>query len=321
MALTESDWDRAAQALESASTIGVVGHVRPDGDALGSMLGLAHSARAAGKQAVASFGEPFVLGKEFAYLDQSVLVPPTEFPGDLDLAVVCDTGVLDRLGSVGPLVAEASKILVIDHHITSSDLGDLTLIDPAAAATTRLVFSLLSRMGWPITEEVATALYTGIVTDTGRFMYSATTAEVHRITAELLDAGVDPAMVGRHLYDEAPFGYFAVVSDVLGRAKLDQQAGLVWSMLTGDDVKSAGISWEATDGLIDLVRLAEEAGTALLLKEVKPGRIKGSLRSRGEVDVAAIAGAFGGGGHHNAAGFTTDETVEETVAKITALLI
>ena len=320
MTLSEADWDAAAEALASASTICVVGHVRPDGDALGAMLGLAHAARDVGKAAVASFGEPFVLGKEFNYLDRSVLVPPSEIPDQLDLAVVCDTGVLDRLGSAGPAVSMADHLLIIDHHKSGSDLDGIALVDPTAAATTQLVFTLLTRMGWPITQPVAAALYTGIVTDTGRFMYSATSSDVHRITAELIDAGVEPAIVGQHLYEQAPFGYFAVIADVLARAVLDEEAGLVWSTLTGDDVKAAGISWEATDGLIDLVRLAEEADTALLLKEAEPGTIKGSLRSRGAVDVAAIAGAFGGGGHHNAAGFTSKATVAEIVATISDLL-
>ena len=320
MGLTQGVWDAAADALVSAKTIGVVGHVRPDGDALGAMLGLVHASRAAGKNAVASFGEPFIVGNEFDYLDVSVLTPPDRFPGDLDLAVVCDTGVIDRLGSVGPKVEKASTLLVIDHHKSESDIGDIALIDPTAAATTQLVYQLLVRMGWPITRAVADALYTGIVTDSGRFMYSATTAEVHRIAAELIESGVEPATIGQHLFESAPFGYFAVVSDVLGRAILDEQAGLVWSVLTGDDVKNADVTWEVTDGLIDLVRLAQEADTTLLLKEVEQGTLKGSLRSRGAVDVAAVAGAFGGGGHHNAAGFTTNGTVGETVARVTELL-
>lgn len=126
--------------------------------------------------------------------------------------------------------------------------------------------------------------------------------------------------MGQNLYEQAPFGYFGVVSAVLGRAKLDETVGLVWSTLTRADVEAAGVTWEATDGLIDLVRLAEEADTALLLKEIDPGTIKGSLRSRGAVDVAAVAGAFGGGGHHNASGFTAGAPVDEIVAKITELL-
>ncbi len=313
-------WQQAIEEIGRAQRIGIVGHVRPDGDALGSMIALSLAARGAGKEAVASFGEPFALGEEFRFLDQTVLVPPTDFPGDLDLAIVCDTGVLDRVGSVGPAIQGADRVLVIDHHVTSGAIGDVRLVDPHAAATTQLVFELLQRLGWEITRPIAEALYCGLVTDTGRFQYSSTSPAVHRMAADLLAAGVEPAPIGRRLYEEAPFGYFTVVSRVLGRARLEEGAGLVWTTLLREDLREAGISWEAADALIDLVRLAREAGVACLLKETKPGVLKGSLRSRGDVDVAEIAAAFGGGGHRNAAGFTSELGVDDTIGRIVELL-
>ncbi len=313
-------WQQAIEEIGRAQRIGIVGHVRPDGDALGSMIALSLAARGAGKEAVASFGEPFALGEEFRFLDQTVLVPPTDFPGDLDLAIVCDTGVLDRVGSVGPAIQGADRVLVIDHHVTSGTIGDVRLVDPHAAATTQLVFELLQRLGWEITRPIAEALYCGLVTDTGRFQYSSTSPAVHRMAADLLAAGVEPAPIGRRLYEEAPFGYFTVVSRVLGRARLEEGAGLVWTTLLREDLREAGISWEAADALIDLVRLAREAGVACLLKETKPGVLKGSLRSRGAVDVAEIAAAFGGGGHRNAAGFTSELGVDDTIGRIVELL-
>jgi len=317
---TEQVWQQAIEEIGRAQRIGIVGHVRPDGDALGSMVALALAARNAGKDAVASFGEPFVLGDEFRFLDQTVLVPPSEFPDDLDLAIICDTGVLDRVGSVGPAIQGASRVLVIDHHVTPGTIGDVRVVDPDAAATTQLVFELLQRLGWEISRPIAEALYTGLVTDTGRFQYSSTSPAVHRIAAELLSAGVEPAPIGQQLYEEAPFGYFKVVSRVLGRARLVEEAGLVWTTLQRDDLREAGIPWEAADALIDLVRLAREAGVACLLKETKPGVLKGSLRSRGDVDVAEIAASFGGGGHRNAAGFTSELGVEDTIERIVGLL-
>ena len=317
---TELVWQQAVEEIGRAQRIGIVGHVRPDGDALGSMIALALAARSAGKEAVASFGEPFVLGEEFRFLDQTVLVPPAEFPDDLNLAIVCDTGVLDRVGSVGSAIEGADRVLVIDHHVTPGTIGDVRVVDPHAAATTQLVFELLQRLGWEITRPIAEALYVGLVTDTGRFQYSSTSPEVHRMAADLLAAGVEPAPIGRQLYEEAPFGYFTVVSRVLGRARLEEGAGLVWTTLLREDLRAAGIPWEATEGLIDLVRLATEAGVACLLKETKPGVLKGSLRSRGDVDVAAIASAFGGGGHRNAAGFTSELGVDDTIARIVGLL-
>lgn len=317
---TELVWQQAVEEIGRAQRIGIVGHVRPDGDALGSMIALALAARSAGKEAVASFGEPFVLGEEFRFLDQTVLVPPSEFPDDLNLAIVCDTGVLDRVGSVGSAIEGADRVLVIDHHVTPGTIGDVRVVDPHAAATTQLVFELLQRLGWEITQPIAEALYVGLVTDTGRFQYSSTSPEVHRMAADLLAAGVEPAPIGRQLYEEAPFGYFTVVSRVLGRARLEEGAGLVWTTLLREDLQAAGIPWEAAEGLIDLVRLATEAGVACLLKETKPGVLKGSLRSRGDVDVAAIASAFGGGGHRNAAGFTSELGVDDTIARIVGLL-
>ena len=317
---TERVWQQAIEEISRAQRIGIVGHVRPDGDALGSMVALALAARSVGKDAVASFGEPFVLGDEFRFLDQTVLVPPSEFPDDLDLAIICDTGVLDRVGSVGTAIQGASRVLVIDHHVTPGTIGDVRVVDPDAAATTQLVFELLHRLGWEISRPIAEALYTGLVTDTGRFQYSSTSPAVHRMAAELLSAGVEPAPIGQQLYEEAPFGYFTVVSRVLGRARLVEEAGLVWTTLQRDDLREAGIPWEAADALIDLVRLPREAGVACLLKETKPGVLKGSLRSRGEADVAEIAASFGGGGHRNAAGFTSELGLDDTIDRIVGLL-
>jgi phosphoesterase RecJ-like protein len=140
------------------------------------------------------------------------------------------------------------------------------------------------------------------------------------MAADLLAAGVEPARIGQALYEETPFGYFTVVSRVLGSAQLEADSGLVWAVLRQQDISDAGIGWESADQLIDLVRLAREAGVACLLKEIQPGVLKGSLRSRGEVDVATIAASFGGGGHRNAAGFTSDLTVEATIDQIVGLM-
>lgn len=320
MGPTEQTWQQAVEEINRAQRIGIVGHVRPDGDALGSIIAIALAARNAGKDAVGSFGEPFVLGDEFRFLDQTVLVPPREFPDNLDLAIVCDTGVLERVGTVGPSIEGADRVLVIDHHVTPGTLGDVRVVDAGAAATTQLVFELLQRLGWEISRPVAEALYAGLVTDTGRFQYSSTTPEVHRMAADLLAAGVEPAPIGQQLYEEAPFGYFTVVSRVLGRAQLESEAGLVWTTMRREDLQAAGVPWESVDALIDLVRLPREAGVACLLKETKPGVLKGSLRSRGVVDVAAISATFGGGGHRNAAGFTTELEVDETISRIVELL-
>ena len=307
-------------AIRSANSIGVVGHVGPDGDALGSMIALALAATENGKTGVASFAEPFVVPAEMSYLDTSVLVAPSEFPTNLDLAVAVDTSVRHRVGSLAGAMERATKLAVIDHHISDGSWGDITVIDPKAAATTELVFRILKELDWQISAPVATALYTGLVTDTGRFQYSSTSPQTHQIAAELLASGVEPDVIGQQLFEEAPFGYYAVAAAVLGRSVMDVDHEFVWSMLTMADLDDAGVAYHEVDGLIDLVRMARGTQVACLLKESKPGVIKGSLRSRGLIDVSAIAGTFGGGGHHNASGFTSTDTPEDIVEQIVSQL-
>jgi phosphoesterase RecJ-like protein len=309
-----------ASVLDQAASIGVVGHIGPDGDALGSMIALALAARGAGIAAVASFDEPFVVPAEMSFLDTTTLVPPKSFPETPDVAVVVDTSVPGRVGSLAEKLDAAKDLVVIDHHISNGDWGDHLLIDRTAAAASELVYEVIVELGWDITPEVATALYTGIVTDTGRFQYSSTSPRTHQIAAHLLEHGVHPDLIGQKLFEESSFGYYSVVARVLGRATLDDDHRFVWSMMTNEDLEHAGISGHETDGLIDLVRMARGTDVACLLKIKGGGVVKGSLRSRGVVDVARIAGAFGGGGHHNASGFTTRKSPEEVISDITALL-
>jgi phosphoesterase RecJ-like protein len=306
--------------LKDAASIGVVGHMGPDGDALGAMVALSLAARDAGIAAVASFAEPFVVPEEMAFLDTSTLVAPAEFPGDLDVGVVVDTSVPERVGSLLRPLNDAKRLVVIDHHISNGEWGDHLLIDRSAAATTELVYEVLVELDWVITEAVAAALYTGIVTDTGRFQYSSTSPETHRISAHLLELGVHPDVIGQKLFEEAPFGYYKVAAAVLGRAILDVERRFVWSVMLADDLDEGGIEYHEADALIDLVRMARGTEVACLLKIKKGGVVKGSLRSRGRIDVAAIASSFGGGGHHNAAGFTATESPDVIIDKISALL-
>lgn len=308
---------QAVAALHEAETIVSMGHIGPDGDALGSMLAVAGAAANAGKKAYATFGEPFVIGKQFRYLDTSLLVPVREIPDSIDLVVVVDTGVPGRLGSALPVAKRAEVVLVVDHHISGDEeFGDIKVVDTSAGAAAQIVYGILDEAGWAITADIAAALYTGIVTDTGRFQYGATSPEIHRITAHLLEAGVAPPTIGRHVYEESPFAYLHVAGAVLGRAELDVDSRIVWSILYREDLARESLSYEDADGLIDLIRIAEESDVACLLREIGDDEFKGSLRSRGRVDVSAIASGFGGGGHHNAAGFVATGSAESIIGKI-----
>ena len=214
----------------------------------------------------------------------------------------------------------AGKVVVLDHHVTNEGFGDIAVVDAEAAATGEIVFDILGILEWPITPTVANSLHTALVTDTGRFQYSNTTPRTLEIGAALVAAGADPALIGRHVYEEVPFGYLQTAAAVLGRATLDDERSLVSSVVTQSDLSDSGIGWADIDGLIDTIRLAREADTAVLMKHHADGRVKVSMRSRGGTDVGSLAAEMGGGGHRLAAGFTVESEPDAVVAKVVSRL-
>jgi bifunctional oligoribonuclease and PAP phosphatase NrnA len=313
-------FDQAVSVLADADSLVLACHIGPDGDALGSMVGLGLAAVKAGKDVVASFGTPFVIPDAYRFLTTDLLVPPSQVPESPAVMVTFDAGSADRLGELEKVAQAATTLVVIDHHVTNTGFGHINLIDPDAAATAEMVVDLLDALGWPVDAEVASALLTGLVTDTGRFQYSNTTPRTLRAAARMVEAGARPEVIGQHVYEETPFGYLHAAGAVLSRAQLDPERRFVWAVLTIDDLKAAGISPSDTDPLIDAIRVAQESDVALLVKEMDGGRMKGSLRSRGRVDVGAIAVELGGGGHHNAAGFTLKGTAAEAVEAVRSRL-
>lgn len=317
---TDAAIDKAGSLLAGAREVVAVGHVAPDGDSLGSSLALGIAARNAGKKAYVSFGEPHVLAEVFEFLPtEGILVKPAELPAAPEVMVAFDTAAPDRLGSLLPVAEKAGTLIVADHHATNDGFGDVTIVDPAVAASAELAHRLIVAAGWEVDADVALCLYVGLVTDSGRFMYSSTTPGTMRLAADLLERGVRPELVGQELYEKVPFGYLALAARVLDRAVLDEEHSLVWSVVLQEDLKETGLRYDDTDPLIDDLRVAREAGVALLLKELDGG-FKGSLRSRGEADVGAVAAALGGGGHHNAAGFNHPGPADAVVAAVASRL-
>lgn len=314
------DIAKAAEAIRDADKLALACHVGPDGDAIGSMLGLGLAAQRQGKEVVASFGTPFVLSATLEFLPgQELLVPPGDFPENPEVMVVFDAGSADRLGELGSQAGRAGTLIVVDHHPATGEFGDITVIDTSAGATGQLVHALLGELGWPVEADIAECLLTAIITDTGRFQYQATTPETMRIGADLIEAGAVPSKISQNVYEKAPFGYLQLAGIVLGRARLHAEEGVVSSVVSEADLDAAGIDWGDIDSLIDLIRLAEEADVAALAKSFEDGRVKMSLRSRGATDVGGLATAMGGGGHKLAAGFTVEgKTPEDVVAEVVA---
>lgn len=322
---TEADWSRAVALLAGADRVALACHVGPDGDALGSMLALGAALRARGVDVVASWGgEPFEVPAAYAFLPAlDVLVPPADFPVAPPLLITLDSGSPDRLGSLADRLGTAGCTVVLDHHANGVPYGDLRLVDDGAAATVVLVAELLDRLGVALTQEVATPLYTGLVTDTGSFKHASTTPSVHALAGRLLATGIRHDLISRAIYDTAPFGYVQLLGRACGRARLDPDAvgglGLVWTVVEPGDYDGTGLGLAEVEGVIDVLRVTSEAEVALVLKaDPVEGGWKASTRSKGGVDVGALCTALGGGGHRFAAGFTAAGEAAEVVARVRA---
>ena len=323
MSIPESEWTRALEAISSADTVALACHLGPDGDALGSLLALTIALQEQGKKTVASWGsDPFTTPPHYTYLPKlDLLSPPSDFPTEPDLMITFDAGSFERLGSLEPNARAAKQLVVLDHHVSNDHFGSINLIDADAAASAVIVFDLLRRLDAHLDRDIATCLYTGIVTDTGRFQYKNTTPEVHRITAELLAAGAPHVEITQTIYNTHPVGYLRLAATALEKLQVRDDASLVWTWVTTDDLAHAQVGLEDIEALIDLVRTADVADVAVVLKQEPSGTYRVSMRSKGESDVGAVATRFGGGGHALAAGFTSsDGNPHETIEQIVAAL-
>lgn len=298
--------DRSAAVLRCADSILLCAHVNPDGDALGSMLAMFWALRELGKDPVATFPEPFRTADTYRFLpglDQ--LTPPDRLRDEYEVVAVFDVAAPARLHELQHQAHRAGELVVVDHHVSNTEFGTIPVVDPRAAATGLVVQRIVNALGVDLTKDIATCLYTSLVADTGRFLYRTTTPEVFREAADLADVGVDVTEVSRHLFEESPFAYLSLLADVIAGAHLETDLGLVWASVDRGDLDRHGLTPDHAEPIIDMVRQAQEASVACLVKDFSPDGVRVSLRSRNDIDVAVISMAQGGGGHRHAAGFTS----------------
>lgn len=316
-----TELDQAADAIQGASSVALACHVAPDGDALGSMLALHHLCLANGKPSVASWPEPFTVAPHYEYLPGlDLATKPEDFPAHPEVMLTFDCGSLDRLGGLAASARSARELIVVDHHASNDHYGTINVIDTEAAATAVLVRQLAERLGWNLTHEAAICLYTGLVTDTGRFQYANTTPSVFALAEELATFDLPIASMTRQLFEQHRFAYLQMMGACLARAELDRELRFVATWVTNFDLDGFEVDVDETEGLIDMVRRTAEADVACVCKETRDG-IRVSLRSvSDDIDVSAIAARFGGGGHRFAAGFTAPYPVVDVIGGIKAAL-
>ncbi len=311
--LLDAAYDAAAAALRAAPRVVVAAHENPDGDALGSLVGAVRGLRAGGIDAIGvrAAGD---LPREYRWLDDDGLrttVP--EGTGWLLLAVDC--GSAARI-AVPDGVREGSDFVIdLDHHHDNTRFGDINVVDDGAACAAMMVRELLARLDVTLTPAIATPLYVGLVTDTGRFQYSNTDARAFRVAAELVGLGARPQEVFQHVFESVQASKLRLLARALGRIELRLDGRLAVTWVTRADISETGADEAATDGVIDSLRAIEGVEVAAFIRETADGpRSKVSLRSgNGVVDVSRIARASGGGGHTRAAGFASDLDRDELI--------
>jgi phosphoesterase RecJ-like protein len=319
--MTQANDDRAAvvEALRGHDRFLTTTHENPDGDALGSLLGLTLGLRQLGKDVEMVLGPDERIPAEYGFMPLRELRRAAPDDAASRVLVCLDCASEHRLTAPG-LREAAPLVLDVDHHHDNTRFGDVNLIVPDASSTSEIVADLLADLGAAVTPDIAEPLYIALVTDTGRFQYSNTTPKALRLAADLVEAGADVHHVFRQVYESVDFAKLKLLARVLERAQVYEGGRVVISHLLRGDFGEAGAEEPYSEGLIDYPRSVEGAQLVALIRE--PPRDSGptrrvSLRSSAdEIDVSRIARSFGGGGHRQAAGFSSELPVEEIAAEI-----
>lgn len=313
-------YHRAAVALRRAGSVVVCGHVRPDGDAIGSVLGMTLALRAAGIPAVPTLADAKPAPSTYSFMPGHSLYVQVDDLEAPEVFVALDTPVPERLGIARPLMEAAGTTVLFDHHPDAVSYADHCVCDFRAAATAELVWNFLETLDVKPTREIAFPLYVALMTDTGRFSYDNTSAEAFKTAAKMLEAGVDPAEASRLVYQERSRASLDLEARALARLMVENGGRVAWTYLTDEDFAETGALPEEGEHLPDAVRVLGGIDVALLLRQ-RGTEVRGNLRAKTGADVSAVARALGGGGHHAAAGFTIEDAdVQSVIRRILSML-
>ena len=302
------------QKIEESKNIIISSHINPDGDAIGSGLGLYLALTKKYPDKSIRFVLEDKVPYNYFFLKGTEKIEKFDELKDepkADLFIVVDSAVFKRIGKVADLRKDAF-LVNIDHHISNDNYGDLNIVKNISSAS-EVVYGVIKDLGIEIDTLAGESLYTGIVTDSGNFQYDSTSMDTFRIAGELLGLGIDRDNIINEVYRSRTLGFIRTLGIALSEMKIDNEKKLVSFLLTKDFMTKNNIQKDETEGIVEKLLEYKDCEVAVFLKEEGNGKIKGSLRSKRDIDVNEVAKAFDGGGHRKAAGFTTTLTEEEII--------
>ena len=311
--------DRILEVIREHETFCIVGHIRPDGDCIGSQLGLALALKNEGKQ-VTVWNQDSIPQK-YRFLTADGLIEKPRRGEKFDCVIATDCASFERLGKVGECIADRKILINIDHHQSNPRYGDVNWVSPREPSTGELIYKLMKVARWPITKPIADLLFTAISTDTGSFQYATTRPGTFHAGAELVTRGASLAKICNEVYQSYPVSRAKLLKHVYSKFRLTDHDRIAWFWLKQKDFNRTGAETDDTEGLIDHIRAIEPVVVACVFEEMEPELTRISLRSkRADVNVNEIAAQFGGGGHPAAAGARIAGTPLATQRKVIAAI-
>ena len=305
--------------LDKAKTVAICSHVNPDGDALGSSLALATLLRARGCEVTCLLAQEQPAPGLYAFLDDYSFVSASSYTETPDLFIALDVPKAARLGGGNAVLERSPHSLCIDHHPDYDGFSESYFGNSSAAATSSIVWSIIKASGVPVTKAMADFCYIGLMTDTGCFSFQNTDEQAFRDAADMVAHGVDPSFLSMMVYESKSMNLLELESRLINRIRFSPNKMIVYSWVNEQDFRELGISRDDTEGLPTILRSIAGAEVSLLLRQEK-GSVRANMRSRGSLDVGALARSFGGGGHKAASGATFKSSLDETIKTLLAAI-
>lgn len=319
--MNHNDMVSVIEGLKKYNRFLISSHVNPEGDSIGAQLALGRFLKGRGKEVVIVDQDPvpdnllFLSGSDMVFLE----IPEDYLP---DAVIILDCPVKERIGKIINRVPESLPIINIDHHVSNEFFGDLNWIEAEMSSTGEMLFHLIKETSSSMDKEIAEAIYSAIMTDTGMFNYANTTSRTHRVAADLIDLGVKPDILYKEIFENKDITQIKMLGKVLATIQVEENGMIAYIMLTNEMQREEGITDVTTDEFINYARSIKGVEVALFFKERASdgGMVNVSLRSNGKINVNQVAGQFGGGGHRNAAGCLLHCDINEAKEKVVGMV-